>query len=142
MGLTKHMIPHTNVECKWDWKQFRCEPSCSCTLNYKFGDYHLGRSCRFKEEIITKQKLKKHLNDNNNVFMNYDYCDENTNTEWVESNNIGARSIRYISNQLEKNKNNINFDFIKVEMNKIINFWMDSKTNVRNKVCTFVDEKD
>lgn len=32
--------------CKWDWRSARCEPFCECHWKPKFGDYHLGRSCR------------------------------------------------------------------------------------------------
>lgn len=34
------------MECQWDWRHARCEPNCECALEFKWGDYHLGRSCR------------------------------------------------------------------------------------------------
>lgn len=39
-------IPETDEACQWDWRHARCEPNCECGLEYKFGDFHLGRSCR------------------------------------------------------------------------------------------------
>jgi hypothetical protein len=39
-------IPPTDVDCRWDWRSFRCESSCHCRLQWKRGDYHLGRACR------------------------------------------------------------------------------------------------
>lgn len=41
-------IPDTDIECRWDWRSIRCEPACQCHLDLKVGDYHLGRSCRFR----------------------------------------------------------------------------------------------
>mmetsp|Transcript_22744 Transcript_22744/g.49236 ORF Transcript_22744/g.49236 Transcript_22744/m.49236 type:complete len:391 (-) Transcript_22744:1206-2378(-) len=46
--FTQHIIPSTDEECRWDWSMGRCEPYCSCGLNVLWGDYHLGRSCRFR----------------------------------------------------------------------------------------------
>jgi len=39
-------IPDTDLDCKWDWRALKCEPSCQCVFQFKKGDYHLGRSCR------------------------------------------------------------------------------------------------
>ena len=46
--LTQHIIPSTDAECKWDWRMGRCEPYCKCSFNFLAGDYHLGRSCRYR----------------------------------------------------------------------------------------------
>ena len=46
--LTQHIIPSTDAECKWDWRMGRCEPYCICGFNFLWGDYHLGRSCRYR----------------------------------------------------------------------------------------------
>jgi hypothetical protein len=43
-------IPDTDAECRWDWRSLRCEPACNCHFDWQGGDYHLGRSCRLKEE--------------------------------------------------------------------------------------------
>lgn len=47
--ILHHLIPPTNAQCDWNWNYFRCEPFCLCDLQYKVGDYHLGRSCRLRE---------------------------------------------------------------------------------------------
>jgi hypothetical protein len=47
--ILHHLIPPTNSQCDWNWNYLRCEPFCLCDLQYKFGDYHLGRSCRLRE---------------------------------------------------------------------------------------------
>lgn len=44
--LTQRFIPKTDSECDWSWRTGRCEPFCYCQLQYQWGDYHLGRSCR------------------------------------------------------------------------------------------------
>jgi len=43
-------IPPTNAECRWDWISARCEPYCNCAFIPQLGDYHLGRSCRFRDK--------------------------------------------------------------------------------------------
>ena len=43
-------IPETDERCRWDWRSVRCEPACECNLHGQFGDYHLGRACRIREE--------------------------------------------------------------------------------------------
>ena len=50
--LTHKMIPDTSVICDWNWSHFRCEPFCDCVFQPKWGDYHLGRSCRDAEEVV------------------------------------------------------------------------------------------
>ena len=44
-------IPETDAHCKWDWRSVRCEPACECNLEGKWGDYHLGRACRLREQV-------------------------------------------------------------------------------------------
>jgi hypothetical protein len=46
--LTQHVIPPTTQECKWSWRHVRCEPYCECSLEPAWGDYNLGRSCRWR----------------------------------------------------------------------------------------------
>ena len=46
--LTQHIIPSTDVHCNWDWRMGRCEPYCECQFLPLWGDYHLGRSCRYR----------------------------------------------------------------------------------------------
>ncbi|KAL7569234.1 hypothetical protein ACA910_016788 [Epithemia clementina (nom. ined.)] len=46
--LTQRVIPDTDEECRWDWRSLRCEPACECMFEGKWGDYHLGRSCRLQ----------------------------------------------------------------------------------------------
>ncbi|GMH60203.1 hypothetical protein TrST_g8386 [Triparma strigata] len=47
------VIPETHAECDWSWRNGRCEPSCECELNYEFGDFHLGRSCRLRSAPLS-----------------------------------------------------------------------------------------
>lgn len=49
--LTQQVIPDTDVSCRWDWRSVRCEPACECGLDFLWGDYHLGRSCRLREDV-------------------------------------------------------------------------------------------
>ena len=44
-------IPDTDAQCRWDWRSVRCEPACECALEGQWGDYHLGRACRLRDEI-------------------------------------------------------------------------------------------
>jgi len=47
--LTNKIIPETSPFCDWNWMHLRCEPFCNCSYQPLWGDYHLGRSCRFRE---------------------------------------------------------------------------------------------
>ena len=42
-------IPSTNKECKFNYRTFSCEPKCTCSFQYIFGDYSFSRSCRLKK---------------------------------------------------------------------------------------------
>ena len=46
-----NQIPPTDKECRWDWRSVRCEPACECELEGQWGDYHLGRACRLREQV-------------------------------------------------------------------------------------------
>jgi hypothetical protein len=46
-----YQIPDTDAECRWDWRSVRCEPACECSVEAQWGDFHLGRSCRLREEV-------------------------------------------------------------------------------------------
>jgi len=48
--LTQHLIPPTDVQCKWNWRYARCEPFCQCSIQYLVGDYHVGRACRLRQK--------------------------------------------------------------------------------------------
>ena len=50
--LTKHVIPPTDGQCRWDWRHLRCEPYCDCTFAPLYGDYSLGRACRMRYEYF------------------------------------------------------------------------------------------
>ena len=38
--------PPSDEACDWSWRTRACEPRAACSLQYAFGDYHLGRACR------------------------------------------------------------------------------------------------
>ena len=46
--LTQHVIPTTDADCRWDWRTGRCEPYCQCAYQFLWGDFHFGRSCRYR----------------------------------------------------------------------------------------------
>lgn len=46
------VAPPTDKECKWSWKKMRCVPSQFCTFEYVWGDYSLGRACRFRTDDL------------------------------------------------------------------------------------------
>ena len=50
--LTKHVIPPTDAQCRWDWRHLRCEPYCDCAFSPLYGDYSLGRACRIRYEYF------------------------------------------------------------------------------------------
>ena len=50
--LTKHIVPPTDAQCRWDWRHLRCEPHCDCSLSPLYGDYSLGRACRVRYEYF------------------------------------------------------------------------------------------
>mmetsp|Transcript_33168 Transcript_33168/g.87592 ORF Transcript_33168/g.87592 Transcript_33168/m.87592 type:complete len:350 (+) Transcript_33168:158-1207(+) len=47
--LLNHLAPTSDKQCQFNWKLARCEPRCLCSLQYRFGDYTVGRSCRMIE---------------------------------------------------------------------------------------------
>jgi hypothetical protein len=47
-SLLTNALPPTDHSCKFDWETLSCNPPCSCTLNYKPGDYSLDRACRLR----------------------------------------------------------------------------------------------
>jgi len=55
--LTHRLIPTTDAFCRWHWKNLRCESHCSCTFIPKWGDYHLGRSCRKRPAPLPTDEL-------------------------------------------------------------------------------------
>ena len=55
--LTQHIIPSTDAECKWDWSMGRCEPYCACALYFLWGDYHVGRSCRYRTSFANEEEI-------------------------------------------------------------------------------------
>ena len=48
LGFLRDAAPDTSVECDWSWSSKKCEPVDRCHLRYRFGDFHLGRSCRLR----------------------------------------------------------------------------------------------
>ena len=48
LGFLRDAAPDTSVECDWSWASKKCEPVDRCMLRYRFGDFHLGRSCRLR----------------------------------------------------------------------------------------------
>ena len=41
-------IPPTDAACRWDWRTLQCTPACLCSYQQRRGDYHVGRSCRYR----------------------------------------------------------------------------------------------
>jgi hypothetical protein len=65
--LTQHVIPSTDVECHWDWRTARCEPYCNCAYLFLWGDFHLGRSCRYRtspppSQFVNDDDVEQHVN--------------------------------------------------------------------------------
>ena len=48
LGFLRDAAPDTSVDCDWSWSTKKCEPVDRCHLRYRFGDFHLGRSCRLR----------------------------------------------------------------------------------------------
>ena len=54
----------TDSDCTWDYGEATCSPSEICEYAYKFGDIHLGMSCRLKSKAeieASLQTLKDYL---------------------------------------------------------------------------------
>ena len=51
LGFLRDAAPDTSVECDWRWASKKCEPVDRCMLRYRFGDFHLGRSCRLRPPL-------------------------------------------------------------------------------------------
>ncbi len=48
--VLSNLTPPTDKECTYNMKRARCEPKCACRLQYRLGDYWLGRMCRLLPE--------------------------------------------------------------------------------------------
>ncbi len=48
--VLSNLTPPTDKECIYSLKRGRCEPRCMCGLQYRLGDYWLGRMCRLIPE--------------------------------------------------------------------------------------------
>lgn len=59
--LTQRVIPPTNSDCRWDWRHARCEPFCDCSFQPRWGDFHLGRSCRQRKRFQTVDGKTKEI---------------------------------------------------------------------------------
>ncbi len=64
--LTQHVIPTTDAECRWDWRTGRCEPYCQCAFQFLWGDFHLGRSCRYRLHPPPSQSAFDEVDGNSN----------------------------------------------------------------------------
>ena len=85
-------IPDTDESCDWQWKHMRCEPYCLCSLQFQWGDYHLGRSCRRRFPQMSLNASIDNDNDENenhnsghssqqqSLSDNIESTDTNTNT--------------------------------------------------------------
>ena len=51
LGFLRDAAPDTSPDCDWRWSTKKCEPSERCMLRYRFGDFHLGRSCRLRPPL-------------------------------------------------------------------------------------------
>ncbi len=51
LGFLRDAAPDTSPECDWRWASKKCEPVDRCMLRYRFGDFHLGRSCRTRPPL-------------------------------------------------------------------------------------------
>eukprot|EP00536_Pseudo-nitzschia_multiseries_P007549 jgi/Psemu1/18196/gm1.18196_g len=66
-----HAFPATDSECRWDWRYFRCEPYCECSLRPKLpGDFHLGRACRVRDDPASDDDDDDNANTNANANAN------------------------------------------------------------------------
>ncbi len=48
--VLSNLTPPTDKECTYSMKRGCCEPKCACGLQYRLGDYWLGRMCRLIPE--------------------------------------------------------------------------------------------
>ena len=51
LGFLRDAAPDTSPDCDWRWSTKKCEPVDRCMLRYRFGDFHLGRSCRLRPPL-------------------------------------------------------------------------------------------
>ena len=51
LGFLRDAALDTSPECDWSWSTKKCEPVERCVLRYRFGDFHLGRSCRLRPPL-------------------------------------------------------------------------------------------
>lgn len=82
--LTHKVIPETSVICDWNWSHLRCEPFCECALRPKWGDYHIGRSCR--DDEIPMQEGEEML------------CHLPPDTKYVRAIQSSAQKVQWVRN--------------------------------------------
>ena len=51
LGFLRDAAPDTSPDCDWRWSTKKCEPDERCMLRYRFGDFHIGRSCRLRPPL-------------------------------------------------------------------------------------------
>ena len=51
LGFLRDAAPDTSPDCDWRWSTKKCEPEDKCHLRYRFGDFHIGRSCRLRPPL-------------------------------------------------------------------------------------------
>lgn len=44
--ILQNFAPYTDPQCTFSLKRVQCEPRCECRMDFKLGDYSLGRACR------------------------------------------------------------------------------------------------
>jgi hypothetical protein len=100
--LTQHIIPSTDIECHWDWRTVRCEPYCNCAYLFLWGDFHLGRSCRYR----TSPPPSQFVNDDNveqHVSSGSDY-EPSWQEAWQEIWNKGKPTVDTPMANLKSNR--------------------------------------
>jgi len=88
---SRHIFPVSDRECYWNYLRERCEPLCLCNFQYKFGDFHPGRSCRLAKNLTTKTAALTSVVSPHTEHLPYSWgsCDDSKNDCDFIVNKIG-----------------------------------------------------
>lgn len=109
-------IPETDANCDWNWKHLRCEPYCQCTLQFQWGDYHLGRSCRNRQKNINNNDHHD-VNTNNgdhyytdtDTYNYHEECNLPPNTKLTKILNTSGHLLKNIGSSTKTKLQRLNF---------------------------------
>ena len=87
----------------------RCEPYCHCELQFQFGDYHLGRSCRKRISDIDVTNSSNNINIESGGIGDDEQCHLPPDTKIVKVFDTSGRILNAVQNVTSTKLHGLNF---------------------------------